>query len=137
MVRRFLHLPISDRRLVVESTLLVVFVRLALWVLPYATLRDWLRRRRKSNLTEPYSCSRVVWAVSAAARYIPKASCLTQALAAETLLRVYGHPATIHIGVAKNGSNSLEAHAWVESRGEIVLGGSGRERFTPLGQRGL
>jgi hypothetical protein len=49
------------------------------------------------------------------------------------LLAHHGDPAVIRIGVAKNKNGQLEAHAWVESRGRVVIGGS-RElfRYTPF-----
>ena len=131
MVRRFLQLSNADRRLLAESALLVLYIRTALWTLPYNTLKTRLRNRFKPA-SHYYPCSRIVWAVSAVSKYVPKASCLTQALAAETLLHRHGYPAVIHIGVAKRNTETLEAHAWVESEGRIILGGSGLAGFTPL-----
>ncbi|MCB0213695.1 MAG: lasso peptide biosynthesis B2 protein [Anaerolineae bacterium] len=67
-------------------------------------------------------------------RYVFRATCLTQALSALILLRRYGHPATLKIGVALHEAKQFEAHAWVESQGLIVVGGTTSElsRFTPL-----
>ena len=71
---------------------------------------------------------KIVWAVTVASRYVPAATCLTQALAGQILLAQHGEPALLQIGVAKNEAGNLEAHAWVESRGRIVIGDS-RELF--------
>ena len=65
--------------------------------------------------------SRLVWAVRAASRRIPAASCLTQSLALHCLLTRAGHAAQIHIGVAKDPTSKFHAHAWVEHEGEPLL----------------
>ena len=76
---------------------------------------------------------RVVWAVVVASRYVPMSTCLTQALAAQVLLARRGFPAHLHIGVAKKGAEArFEAHAWVESQGKVVIGGSEPGRYTQL-----
>jgi Transglutaminase-like superfamily len=65
---------------------------------------------------------RVRWAVTVAARFIPGATCLSQALAARALLRLAGHPTTLSIGVRKGAAGELEAHAWVHSGAAPVVG---------------
>ena len=42
--------------------------------------------------------------------------------ALQWLLTRAGHRASLCIGVAKGNERGFEAHAWVESRGEILLG---------------
>lgn len=114
-----------------RTGLLLWAARLGLWLLPLATLRCLLTKLKPS---EPISregsanIEKIVWAVSVASRYVPAATCLTQALAGQILLAQHGEPALLQIGVAKNEAGDLEAHAWVESRGRIVIGDS-RELF--------
>ncbi len=57
-----------------------------------------------------------------AQRVVPRATCLPQALAAESLLTRGGLPAELQIGVKKTPEGKLLAHAWVESEGQIVVG---------------
>ena len=59
-------------------------------------------------------------------------TCLTQALAAELLLRRAGHPAAIHVGVAKTSSGRLAAHAWIEAYGRVLLGDHDLDHYTRL-----
>jgi hypothetical protein len=74
-----------------------------------------------------------VWAVETAARHMPLANtCLTQALAAQVLLARRGYPALLRIGVVKGDKDNLQAHAWVESEGEVVIGGYELERYAHL-----
>jgi hypothetical protein len=49
------------------------------------------------------------------------------------LLARRGYLADLRIGVIKADSGQLEAHAWVESEGQVIIGGSDSPfRFTPL-----
>ena len=56
---------------------------------------------------------------------------LPQALAAEAILRRRGHPADLRLGVTR-GDDGVEAHAWVESYGRIIVGDGDLDRFEPL-----
>jgi hypothetical protein len=136
-LRRFASLSPRDRRGLLVALPIVVAVRAALWVLPFGTLRSGIERlvRDRSGSRRPSTRDedRIAWAVHTAARYVPSASCLTQALAGETLLRHAGSPAEIRIGVAKEPGGKLEAHAWVESAGRVVIGDHDLHRFTLLG----
>ena len=78
------------------------------------------------------SVERIGWAVALVSRWVPKATCLTQAFAAQILLTRQGYPASLRIGVAKGEGGQFEAHAWVETQGRVVLGGPQLARFTPL-----
>ena len=133
---KFLRLPPAERRLLVGATLLVIAIRLGLSLLPFPTLRRWLARAASApaggERTARPSVERLAWAVTVGSRYVPAATCLTQALAAQTLLVRHGHPASLRIGVARGAGGQFEAHAWVESQGRLVIGGAGSERFVPL-----
>jgi len=106
-------------------------------VLRFQTLRGLLVGLTRFSLRfrklEGCSTEGVVWAVESAGRLLPWAStCLTQALTAQVLLLQLGRPALVHIGTVKGENGDLQAHAWVESRGEVLIGGRELERFTPL-----
>jgi hypothetical protein len=60
-----------------------------------------------------------------------QASCLEQGLALVMLLAVARVPARLVIGVSRPGS-TFAAHAWVESRGRVVLGGAQAHDFVAL-----
>lgn len=129
--------PSKDRRLLVKSVLLLGMVRLGLWLLPFQTVRRLLTRMRRAiaELQEgdQASIDEVVWAVTAASRYTPAATCLTQALATQVLLSRRGHQASLCIGVARSEQGQFQAHAWVECQGRIVIGGiKALSRFAPL-----
>lgn len=75
---------------------------------------------------------RIAWAVQAASRYVPDAACLVQALAAQVLLARNGYQSDLRIGVALE-QGVLQAHAWVESQGKVLIGGGPvLDHLTPL-----
>lgn len=93
----------------------------------------------KSNLrgrvySQPKNSSveELKWAIEAVSRRVPGCNCLVQGLAGARLLRSYGHPAELKIGVSRF-DGSFDAHAWVELDERVVLGGSDSARnFQPL-----
>lgn len=119
---RFLRLPAVDRAAFLRSLFTLSAARLAIWVLPFPSARRLLTPRSGASPTAGLTPERVRWAIGVARRVVPAATCLPQALAAESLLARGGHPGELHIGVMKTISGKLEAHAWVEYRGRIVVG---------------
>ena len=76
---------------------------------------------------------KIAWAVRAASKGVPHATCLTQALAAQVLFSRYRHAADLKIGVAKGDAGGLEAHAWLEHGGRVVIGNvRDLGRYVPL-----
>ena len=126
-VHKFLRLPAPDRCLLVESALLLVAIRVGLWLLPFQTLRHALSRithmTTEAQRARHAAVERVIWAVTVASQYVPGVrTCLMQALATQVLLGRRGHMAHLHIGVARGEEGQLQAHAWIESGGSIVIG---------------
>lgn len=137
-LNKFLRLPATDRRLLLKALSLVWVIRLGLWLLPFRVVRrlplileKGLSRAEASDRT---IVNRIVWAVTKASSYVPAATCLTQAVATKVLLGRYGHRANVHLGVARNEAGQFQAHAWVESNGVTVIGGSDSflKHYTPL-----
>jgi hypothetical protein len=131
-LRKVFFLRPSEQRLLLRTGLLLCAARLGLWLLPLPTLRRLLAKLRPTEAISPEGQSanieKIAWAVTVVSRYVPAATCLTQALAGQILLAQHGEPALLQIGVAKSEAGELVAHAWVESRGRIVIGDS-RELF--------
>ena len=136
LLYKFLRLPSADQRLLVQSVLLLGVIRLGLWLLPFQTLQHLLanvaRKPSRQRNTSMVSSERIARAVTVASQYVPAATCLPQALATQMLLVRCGHPARLRIGLIKGATGQVEGHAWVESQGSIVIGGSGLERYTLL-----
>jgi hypothetical protein len=122
MFARFLRLSADDRLLLRRVMPLVVAIRTALWLLPFGLLRSLLRHRAAVMLFPSLEVpvTRLAWAVQAASRVVPRATCLTQSLALQFLLRQRGRPAVIQIGVVRHERNFF-AHAWIECDGQVLL----------------
>jgi hypothetical protein len=77
---------------------------------------------------------RVVWSVDVSCKLMPgTVKCLARALATKVLLTRRGYPCDLKIGVAKNSVAQLEAHAWIEVQGRVIIGQlQDLERFKPL-----
>lgn len=121
-----------------EALLWIVFLRLALVVLPFRTVLRLTRPRGpgKPSLA-PGSDSvlqeRVAAAVTGASRLVPGTRCLPRALAGQALLRRRGIAAELKIGVARGaGGEGLQAHAWLEAGGTPLLTGGPLEPYTLL-----
>lgn len=136
-LRSFIRLPHDVRRLLIEAFFLLAFIRLALYLtsLPHLrqTLKRFAHRSMKFSQEQNQVTEKIAWAIHVASGYIPNTNCLPQALAAQVLLSRMDQPAALHIGVARDDVGQFKAHAWVESRGAIVVGGSeSPAQFTPL-----
>ncbi len=135
-VLKFLNLTSEERRLLIKATFWVAALRLALWLLPYGWLRNFMAKNGKvpegSRQGSQDRIEPVTRSVRAAGRYVPRATCLIQALAAPGLLRREGLATNLRLGVAKNRDHNFLAHAWLEYEGRIILGESQEENYTPL-----
>lgn len=109
----------------------VLLARMMLLVLPFRSVVD--RVRADEDGGGGGDPRRLAWAVGAVARRtVRKNRCLVEAVALTWLLRRDGHPATIKLGAGRV-QGRFEAHAWVESRGRILIGGSfSPRRFAPF-----
>ena len=103
-------------------------IRIGLWALPSSRIIAYTRALAASS---PSSASdggpeldAVIGAVRRVCRFVPRATCLTQALAALLLLHRYGHDAQLRLGV-RAADGRLRAHAWLERERKIILGEAG------------
>ncbi len=118
---------------------LVVLVRAGLTLLPFRVLRKGISRLMVPGRVPAHqvmSPQRISWMVMAASRYVPRATCMTQALAAQILLVRRGYDAMLRIGVARDNRGAFVAHAWVEQDGRVIVGEHGYRDFTPLPSAG-
>ncbi len=140
-LHRFLRLTPADRQLLVEAALNLAAIRLALGLFSFQTVLNLLTRMRglRSRSVQGPQSSRIIWAVESASRHVPGTNtCLIRALAAHTLLNERSRPARLQIGVAKGPDGKLQAHAWVESDGKVLIGGAADlDNFRPLSAGGV
>lgn len=127
-MRRLFRHKHSDYALLSKALVCVMAARLGLWLLPFRTLCALQERvgayAARSEPSNKQLVAKVGWAIASVSRFVPRATCLAQALAAQTLLRRLSQPARMRIGVTKGERGNLEAHAWVESGGRVIVGQS-------------
>ena len=122
---KFLNLNRYQQRLLVQTYVILTLVRLGLFLLPFQTLKNLLIEVSQSQKPEhcPITTKDIARAVSRSNRLSPgTVKCLANALTTNTLMNWYCFPCKLCIGVAKGRDNSLEAHAWVEAEGKIIMG---------------
>lgn len=125
-ILKFIFLPYQNKKLLSQSLIAVSVIRLSLWVFPFKTLNHWLCTFAAADSgdgkVESSVIDNVASAVQICSRHIPYASCLTQALAARTILGLRGQYSQLKIGVDRDENGKFMAHAWVEVDGKIVIG---------------
>ena len=125
----------AERRSLLAAVVAVAAIRFCLWILPYRVVRRLARGTsmppRGTPQASVVSAERIARDVARAARVVPRATCLVQALAGEWLIVRAGAPVVLQYGVAF-GERGVEAHAWLESGGRVILGGEEAARFSPL-----
>ena len=127
----FLRLPAADRSLSIRAAGWLIAARVALWTLPFARVQALVARAGARTGVPGAAPGRLAWAVETTARSIPKASCLTQALAAQVMLERAGEHPELKIGVATD-KGSFEAHAWLELHGRPLVGDHQLDRYARL-----
>lgn len=116
-LRNFCRRPAAGKSLRLRALAVLVAVRIALGVFPFARVRKSVERSslRRRQAEPRHSRQDVIEAVQAAARDVAGVDCLSQALALRVLLAREGYPAEVHVSIARLASGALRAHAWVQS----------------------
>ena len=114
-----------------RGSVAVIVARVWLRVAPGPALR-WSSSPRTiaPGVDRSDPTDRLVWGVNAAGHVI-RATCLERSMALTMLLAAARVPARLVVGVDPAGRN-LRAHAWVESRGRVVLGAAEASDYAPL-----
>lgn len=132
-VRSFARLASGEQRLLLSAFFWLSVAKLGLSLGSFPALQRVLERCARSGSVQSNQVPRIIWAVTTAARHFPVAcACLPQALAAQVMLGRRNHSAELKIGVAKMDPGKLEAHAWLECDGQVVLGGPDVSRYAQL-----
>lgn len=129
-LRKLWKQPRQNWGLLFHAGILTVLVRVALAFFSLKRVARGLRRTANwlphwAESTPTY-CQRAAWAARVVGRrLLPERPCLTQALVLQyLLLRRADTSPQLHIGVAKQEGEDLQAHAWVERNGRVLIGGT-------------
>lgn len=117
------------RLLLAATFLLMGVVRLAIMIVPFRRLSPFLGIPEgdtpdKVDGRSLSRASKVGWSVEMMSRYTPwESKCLVRAVTAQLLLRGIRIPSTLYLGIGKDDSNHLMAHAWLRC-GHLILTGA-------------
>jgi hypothetical protein len=127
---------LPELRLLALAVAALPFFRVLLLIAPFEAIHRRVRSRaqRLAPGCEEGFVATAAWAVSAAARRIPFATCLSQALVVQFLLARRGIDSTLWLGARRTEVGRFSAHAWVQCGGRMVIGGptDGFALFPPL-----
>lgn len=127
----------TDYLLFAEAWLLLAIARLMLVFLPFKKIIPVLGniqgKDEQSYRANDSKLLSVKLSIERGGRYSPwRTRCFEQALAAKMMLKRRRFVSTVFFGVCKDGDNKLNAHAWLQSCGQIITGGGNLEKFTVL-----
>ncbi|BDZ71687.1 lasso peptide biosynthesis B2 protein [Methanobacterium petrolearium] len=133
IISSFIKLSSQDKMVAIESLFWVMEVRFMLWLFPFSFVQKRVQKIAsyfsRSDMKVPMN--RIRFMIHMASRYVPRATCLVQALAGYILFSKYGYHTLIKIGVS-NEDGVFEAHAWLEYGENVVLGESEKDYKTIL-----
>jgi hypothetical protein len=134
---KFVRFPWRDKLLFFEAWLRLGWARFSILTVPFPKLvTSWGAPLHETFREEPRDralVGRVKWAISTASRYTPwKSNCLPQAMSGKRMLQKRGLRSTLYLGLLRERSGNVAAHAWLRCGNVFVTGGRG-VRFTVVG----
>jgi hypothetical protein len=132
---RFFHLSPGERRAFFEAACMLLFVRLAVLLLPFR----WIAPRLtacvsgspvKHGTKLDHQAALIGQSIDRAGYYMPwKSTCLVRAITGKFMLRRRRISNTLYLGVAWDEPHAMAAHAWLCCGNRIVTGAREKERF--------
>lgn len=126
IILSFIRLTSRDKLVAIQSIYWLIIIRIMIWIFPFHSVKKKVQKiagNVNPHVNNAVSMSKLRVMIALSARYIPRATCLVQALAGFILFSKYGYETSIKIGVlTENGE--FEAHAWLEHDDKVVLGES-------------
>ena len=136
---KFFRLSGGEKRLLLEAAFWLTVFRAAVSFVPFRVIAGLLGRKRgESAGTFPGPAGRgevlaVARALRVMGRSLPwESTCLVKAAAGKRMLSRRSSPATLSLGVARDGVNKVAAHAWLRSGDVILTGAEERQRYTVI-----
>ena len=131
-LRNYFRLPFTKKRLIIEAAGLIIFTRFGLYLTSLQKLQVFFQRFTNVDniqyLGNNPAKSEIIWAVNTTGQKLFKDdTCLVMAIAGQAILNHHGIPAKLQLGCLLGEDKSIFAHAWVESEGKIIIGGTERE----------
>ena len=131
----FTHKTLDQWLLLSEAGCMLILARVALKTIPARYIVRWVRRpiaHEQDKLSTPM-IETIRWAVRSFSHKSPiRLVCFPQAIAMHAMLRRRHITSEILYGVARLEDGKLVAHAWLQCRQHVWLGGEVSPAFTVL-----
>ncbi len=126
-IQKFWQLDYNTRYLLVKTFFLLNSIRFGFLFLKFPLLQKLLGKigKSRSDLSAhpAISIDKIVWGVEVSTQFSPGgAKCLARSLTVHALMQRQGYDPKLQIGVIKSPIEELQAHAWVEYQGKVVIG---------------
>lgn len=136
LLSKFFELNRFQKAFVFEAFFLLAYYRIVILILPFNKIVKQMERlgSRPTSSDSAFDESfprEIGLAVSRTAAHTPwESKCLVQSLTAYHLLKCRHYPCTISLGVAKDVTGKMVAHAWTQSGQIDVTGAEIKDRYT-------
>jgi hypothetical protein len=134
-LKNFLKLSFKLKLLVIGSFILLYFFRLLIKLIPSKRLTILMGTEMQESpaLLDKITQNKALWvgwAINRVSNHIRwDNKCLTRAITGQYILKLLHIPSTIYLGVAKEDSNKMIAHAWLRSGDQFIIGAEEKDKF--------
>lgn len=141
-IRTFIKIKKEDKLLFFEAFVICGLVRLIILFIPFNKIKNHIGTYNEEspeeiNIDYYRIIKKVAWAVNKASFYTPwESKCLVQAMTAQNMLKRRKLCSTLYLGVSKNESNNIIAHAWLRCGRAFVTGGYNKSEFKEVARFG-
>ena len=140
-LRRFFQAPLSKKLFFLKTLCVSFLVRFLIFGLPFR----WVKHLLNLNLCPPETIEpryemvktgagrTVLNMINTVHRYFPwKNTCLVQAITGKILLKQRAVKCIIVMGLKKDGTETLKAHAWLVNTEGVITGFDEKQEFTEV-----
>ena len=139
-IKIFSSLSWINKKLILEVLLYSAIARFVILIIPFRKYRKYLGRHNEetpleSDKEEHKTIKQVQWAITGVCSHTPwESKCLVQAIIAQKILKKRNIHSTLYLGVNKDRSNKILAHAWLRSGLIFVTGGYNKNEYVEVGR---
>ncbi|MCM3127342.1 lasso peptide biosynthesis B2 protein [Paenibacillus provencensis] len=138
LLRSFTKQKPAMRKLIIEAFFYLAYARV-INLRPFSKVAQMLGCENEetsydqSSVLDPVRL-RVAKAIDMTAKHTPwRSECLVTSIAGMRMLNRRNIESTLYLGVARNESGGMNAHAWLRSGPMYVAGADGIEKYTVVG----
>lgn len=142
-MQTFFRIEWCDKVMIIEAFILTGIFRAIILLIPFEKYKKYIGIYKEETpfeieLGEYKNIKKIAWAVGIVSKYTPwESKCLVQALTAQKMLKRHKISSTLYLGLSKDGTDSLKAHAWIRCGQAIVTGGCNKSQFTEVAKFGF